>query len=184
MSILVIWSSPNTDGLTAAAADHIVQGIHAAGAEADVIHLNAKNVSMCRACGNSWGTCLSQGKCVIDDDFEEIYRAIIDCDALVLISPVYWHDISENMKALVDRMRRCDPFTNHALVGKKCMLVACAGGTGNGAISCLRKMEAFASHLKMQPLERIPVIRFNREYMLPALRGAGEMFARHHEDWK
>ena len=34
------------------------------------------------------------------------------------------------------------------------------------------------------PLERIPVIRFNKEYMLPALRSAGEMFARHYEDWK
>ena len=105
MPILVIWSSPNTDCLTAAAAGQVVQGIQAAGAQAEVIHLNSKNVSMCRACGNSWGTCLSHGKCVIDDDFQQIYQAIQDCDALVLVTPVYWHDVSENMKALVDRMR-------------------------------------------------------------------------------
>lgn len=34
MSILVVWSSPNTDGLTAAAKNKVIKGILAAGKEA------------------------------------------------------------------------------------------------------------------------------------------------------
>ncbi len=102
----------------------------------------------------------------------------------MLVTPVYWHDMAENMKALLDRMRRCEPFTNHYLEGKRCMLVACAGGTGNGAVKCLRTMEETLGHMKMVPLERLPIIRFNKDYMLPALFHAGEMFAQQFEDWK
>ena len=29
----------------------------------------------------------------------------------------------------------------------------------------------------MKPVERLPVIQFNKSYMLPALEGAGETFA-------
>ena len=40
MGILVIWSSPNVDGLTAAAKDRVLAGIRGAGREAEEIHLN------------------------------------------------------------------------------------------------------------------------------------------------
>ena len=184
MAILVVWASPNMDGLTASAKNQIVSGIEAAGKEADVIHLNRKRIEMCKRCGNGWGTCLSEGKCILNDDFAEVYAAFQNAEAIVLVTPVYWHDMAENMKALLDRMRRCEPFTNHYLEGKRCILVACAGGTGNGAVKCLRTMEETLGHMKMVPLERLPIIRFNKEYMLPALFHAGEMFARHYSDWK
>ncbi len=61
MAILVVWASPNMDGLTASAKDQVVRGIEAAGKEAEVIHLNRKRIEMCKRCGNGWGTCLSEG---------------------------------------------------------------------------------------------------------------------------
>jgi hypothetical protein len=146
--------------------------------------IGKSNVYMCKSCGNGWGTCFSAGKCVLQDDFAEVYEAFQRAEAIVLVTPVYWHDMSENMKALLDRMRRCEPFTNHYMEDKRCMLVACAGGTGRGAVKCLRTMEETLGHMKMVPLERLPIIRFNKEYMLPALFHAGEMFARHYSDWK
>ncbi len=184
MAILVVWSSPNMDGLTASAKNQIVSGIEAAGREVEVIHLNCKHINMCKACGNGWGTCLSDGVCILKDDFADVYNAFQRADAIVLITPVYWHDMSENMKALLDRMRRCEPFHNHYLAEKRCMLIACAGGTGKGAVKCLRTMEETLGHMKMIPLERLPIIRFNKDYMLPALAGAGRMFAEHYADWK
>ena len=57
-------------------------------------------------------------------------------DRIVLITPVYWHDLAENLKCLLDRMRRCETDHNYHLQGKQCMLIACAGGTGLGAIQC------------------------------------------------
>jgi len=184
MSILVLWASPNLDGLTATAKDRVVAGIRAAGKEAEVIHLNSKQIQMCRACGSSWGTCLSKGSCVIRDDFEEIYTSLRKAESFVIITPVYFHDMAETFKAFLDRLRRCEPYHNRYLEGKRCMLVACAGGTGNGPIRCLRVLEECMAQLLVQPLERIPVIRFNREYMLPALESAGKQFAENYDTWK
>ena len=58
------------------------------------------------------------------------------------------------------------------------MLVACAGGTGRGAIQCLVHLETTLGHMEMISLERLPVIRFNQSYMLAALCSAGKAFAK------
>lgn len=183
MAILVLWSSPNTDGLTAAVKDKVVDEIHAAGKEAVEIHLNKKKVDLCRACERGWGKCHSEGKCILRDEFQEIYDAIRQSDAVVFITPVYWHDISENLKAFLDRLRRCETFHNHYLADKRCMLIACAGGTGNGTIECLDQMEKTMRHMGLVPLERLPITRFSCEYMIPAFAEAGKMFAEHYADW-
>lgn len=57
------------------------------------------------------------------------------------------------------------------------MLVACAGGTGLGAISCLSHMEDVLSHMQIAAVDRLPIIQFNKQYLLPALTGAGKAFA-------
>ena len=184
MAFLVVWSSPNTDGLTAASKDQVIAGIRAAGKEVEEIHLNRKKIELCAACGNGWGTCISKGCCVKKDDFQEIYDAFREAEGIILVTPVYWGDLSENLKALLDRIRRCEPFTNHWLNGKRCLLVACAGGSGNGTISCLDRMETTMRHMGVQALDRLPITRFSREYMLPAMRAAGEQFAGNVETWK
>lgn len=177
MAILVVWASPNKDGLTAAAKDRILEGIHAAGGEVEALHLNELKINACLACGQGWGDCRSKGRCIIQDDFLDVYNRFVDADRIVLITPVYWHDLAENLKCLLDRMRRCETGHNHHLQGKQCLLIACAGGTGLGAIQCLHNMEETLSHMRMVTLDRLPVIQFNKAYMLPALVGAGKAFA-------
>ena len=81
------------------------------------------------------------------------------------------------MKAFLDRLRRCETAHIHFLSKKRCFLVACAGGTGLGAVECLHNMEETLKHMGMRAYDRIPVIRYNREYMLPALETAGEVYA-------
>lgn len=175
--VAVIWSSPNTDGLTAAAKDQLVCGLKEVGAEVQEIHLNRKKLEHCRACGNGWGTCNKQGTCVIKDDFAEIYEALKAADGIAWISAVYWSDMTECFKAFLDRLRRCDATHNHALAEKRCLLAACAGGTGRGTLECLTQLERGLTHMGMRAYDRIPVVRFNRDYMLPALREAGKIYA-------
>ena len=45
--VVVIWSSPNTDGLTASAKDRFIKGLELAGAEIEEIHLNSKHLDQC-----------------------------------------------------------------------------------------------------------------------------------------
>lgn len=177
MKIAVLWSSPNTDGLTAAAKNKFIAGAIKSGSEIEEIHLNKLNINHCMACGDGLGACYSQGKCVLKDDFAQIYAKLAEADAIVIITAVYWFDLTECMKAFIDRLRRCDAFYNHLLENKKCFLVACAGGSGNGPIQCLNKMEETLKHMKMVAYDRIPVVRFNKDYVLPMLEYAGETFA-------
>ena len=44
--VAVIWSSPNTDGLTASAKDQFLNGLKEAGADIEEIHLNRANIVM------------------------------------------------------------------------------------------------------------------------------------------
>ena len=178
MKVLVLWSSPNTDGLTASAKDRVMEGLAAAGIETEEIQLNAQDLHHCAACGNGFGTCRSEGTCVQQDDFAAIYGKLTEADGIVLVTAVYWHDVTECMKAFLDRLRRCEANHNHFLKEKPCLLAACAGGSGNGAVECLRAMEKYAAHLGLVPCDRLPVIRFNKAYMLPALAEAGQAFGK------
>lgn len=38
-------------------------------------------------------------------------------------------------------------------------------------------MEEALKHMGMRAYDRVPVIRFNKEYMLPALENAGEIYS-------
>ena len=82
MKTVVIWSSPNKDGLTAAAKDCFVKGLKNRGMEVEEIHLNALSVEHCRACGNGWGLCAKEGRCVIADDFAAVYEKLVKADGI------------------------------------------------------------------------------------------------------
>jgi multimeric flavodoxin WrbA len=44
----------------------------------------------------------------MDDDFAALHHRMLDADAYILVSPVYWGDLSETAKAFMDRVRRCE----------------------------------------------------------------------------
>ena len=177
MKVVILWSSPNTDGLTASAKEHLKKGLISKDCEVEEIHLNRCKIEHCRACGNGWGTCNKNGTCVIKDDFSEIYDKLVKADGIVFVTAVYWSDMTECFKSFFDRMRRCDASYNHFLKDKRCVLVACAGGTGRGTLECLSHLEMGLTHMGMRAYDRIPVVRYNKDYMLPALEAAGSTYA-------
>ena len=174
--VAVVWSSPNTDGLTASAKNQFVRGLRDLGIAVEEIHLNQKKIEHCRACGDGWGNCLHEGSCVLRDDFSEIYRSLVEADGIVWISAVYWWEMTECFKAFFDRLRRCEGMKNRFLAEKRCVLIACAGGTGRGVIDCLQQFERGLTHMGMRVYDRIPVERYNKGYMLPALYQAGKTY--------
>ena len=174
--VAVIWSSPNTDGLTATAKNQFIKGLVEAGAQVEEIHLNKKKLEHCRACGNGWGTCIRTGNCVLKDDFAEIYQKLAEADGIVFVSAVYWSEMTECFKAFFDRLRRCEAMRNRYLAEKCCVLIACAGGTGRGGTDCLLQFEKGISHMGMKAYDRISVVRYNQDYVLPMLPEAGKVY--------
>lgn len=182
MRVSVIWSSPNQEGLTNTAAKMFMKGLENAGAEINEIWLNRKHIEHCAACKNGWGNCRENGECSFKDDFAQVYKELTESDGIVFVSAVYWSDMTECMKAFIDRLRRCEATKNHFLAEKRCILVACAGGTGRGTLECLHQMEMALTHMNMRAYDRIPVIRYNSDYVLPSLEKAGEVYAERLKD--
>ena len=174
--ILVLWSSPNDNGLTAAAKDAVCAGVEESGAAVEAVKLNSLKLEHCRACGSGWGTCRATGKCVIDDDFAQVYEQMAAAEALVFVTAVYFHDMTEQYKALIDRLRRCETRYNHWFEGKSCLLVACAGGSGRGASKGLWNLDEAVTRMGLKAVDRLQVVQFNRGYMLGALKSAGRTF--------
>lgn len=176
MKILVLSASPNIDGLTQACAEAALTGIRQAGHLADDVRLNDLAVGMCEACGNGWGTCSTLHRCQIEDDFQAVHAKAIEADGLVLVSPVYWGEMSESAKAFTDRLRRCEATDgkDSRLAGKPVLAVAAAGGTGGGMITCLQSMERWILHVRARTFDLIPVNRWSREYKLETIRAAAQ----------
>lgn len=174
MNVLVLSSSPNTDGLTAACAAAAIQGVQQAGGQAEEIRLNDLNIGLCQACDDGWGICRSEHRCDQADDFQAVHTRAIAADALVLVTPVYWGEMSESAKAFTDRLRRCEATLGEAsrLAGKPVIAVAAAGGSGGGMITCLASMERWIQHTRARVFDLIPVNRWSRDYKLATISAA------------
>ncbi len=176
MKVLVFSSSSNTDGLTAACAVAAREGIQQAGSEAEEIRLNDLSIGSCAACDDGWGTCRNAHHCDVLDDFQPLHARTLKADAYVFVTPVYWGDLSESMKAFTDRLRRCEALRSEesGLYQKPIIMVAAAGGSGNGLITCLASQERWIQHIHARKWDFIPINRWNREYKLDTLRSAAE----------
>jgi len=174
--VAVITSSPNKDGLTAACGNHARRGAEEAGAEVDEIDLNFYELLRCGACGTGYGTCRTDHCCQAEDDFGGLHKRLLTADAYIVVSPVYWGDMSESAKAFFDRVRRCEATLREEsrLKGKPCIGVAAAGGGGGGTITCLLTMQQFFNHVRSEIFDLITITRKSREYKLHAIESAGK----------
>jgi len=176
MRVLVIQSSPNRDGLTAACAAAVAEGARRAGAQVEDVRLNDLDIERCDACGNGWGTCLKEHRCQQGDGFEALHERVAATDAYAIVTPVYWGQPSETAKAFLDRLRRCEATrgAKSSMAGKWALVIAAAGGGGGGTLTCLSTLEQFLHHVGARPFDLIGITRRNREYTLEAIRRAAE----------
>jgi multimeric flavodoxin WrbA len=174
MKVLVVTSSPNADGLTAACGEVARQGIVDGGSRARVINLNDCAIERCAVCNNGWGPCLSEHRCALTDDLARLQDMFAEAEAYVWLTPVYFGDPSEPMKALFDRLRRCEATKpkGNALSDKPTICVAVAGGSGSGAVHCLSHMERWIQQLGATTFDLISVTQKTREYQLETIHDA------------
>jgi len=176
MKIMLIQSSPNKDGLTSACAFAAEEGIRKSGGEVEEIYLNELNIDHCHACNDGWGTCRKEHKCQELDDFQALHLSMAQADGYVIVTPVYWGDLSESAKAFTDRLRRCEAPQDEGksiMFNKPVIVVAAAGGSGRGTITCLLSLERWIQHVQGRVFDLLPVNRWSREYKITAIYAAG-----------
>lgn len=96
--IVVITGSPRKNGNSFAMTDAFIKAAEEKGHAVTRFDAALKKVGGCRACE----TCFSTGKaCTFDDDFNAIAPAILEADAIVFTTPVYWYSIPHRSRALL-----------------------------------------------------------------------------------
>ena len=99
MRILAINGSPRKGGNTETLLDAVVAGAQEAGAITSKVELRELDVSPCRACD----ACKRTGKCIQNDDMQNILSQMKENDIWVLGTPVYWWGPTAQLKAFIDR---------------------------------------------------------------------------------
>ncbi len=99
MYLLGISGSPKAGGLTDLLLDKVLDAAKASGAHTEKIILNDLDFKACQECGG----CDHSGVCVLKDDMKPIYEKLSKADAVAVASPIYFGNISAQLKAMIDR---------------------------------------------------------------------------------
>ena len=99
-NILVISASLRNGSNSDMLADEFMRGALESGNKAEKITLRGKSINFCKGCL----ACQKTGKCVLADDVQAITEKVRDADIVVFATPIYYYEMSGQMKTLIDRM--------------------------------------------------------------------------------
>ena len=99
MKALGISGSPRPDGNCMLITDHALQAMAEEGFEIELISLAGLRIEGCTACES----CAGQERCIIDDDLMPIYEKMLEADAIIISTPVYFGSATARVKGLLER---------------------------------------------------------------------------------
>jgi NAD(P)H-dependent FMN reductase len=192
MKAMIISGSRNPEGRTALLINALCRGVESGGGETEIIYLPKMDIEVCRQCNSDgWGICRDEDRCIIDDDFPSILEKISKADVTVFANPVYFGDLSESMKAFLDRLRRVKskiprqpvdpnvpmpgPFNNDA--GPIAMGLCYAGGSGNGTTISSMNLERILMFCGFDVVDMLPARRENLDNKLIIAGQTGKWLA-------
>ncbi len=126
MKIVAVLGSPRPKGNSALMAEAFLEVARERGADIEVYRLNQMDIKGCQGCGQ----CKAASEiCVVEDDLTPVYESIRGADLLVLASPVYFGDLSAQMKCFWDRTYAWfnPDFTSRLAPGKKSVIFLAQG---------------------------------------------------------
>ena len=100
MKIVLLTGSHREDGTSFLLADNFIKGAQEAGHEVFRFNAAFKNIHGCNGCD----VCGMNGPCVQKDDIEnELINQLVNCDMIVLCSPMYFFGMTAQLKTCIDR---------------------------------------------------------------------------------
>ena len=106
MKLLAINGSPRKTWNTATLLKKSVEGAASQGAATELIHLydmNFRGCISCFACKTIGGE--SYGRCTVKDDLTPIFEKVLETDALILGSPIYFGSVTGEMQSFLERLQ-------------------------------------------------------------------------------
>ncbi|MDF2472820.1 MAG: multimeric flavodoxin WrbA [Anaerocolumna sp.] len=105
MKVIAVNGSPRKGGNTAVWLQNALKGAKINGAETELINLyelQFKGCTSCFACKRKGNHC--NGICAIKDDIRGVLEKILTCDVLLLGSPIYFANVTGEMRSFLERL--------------------------------------------------------------------------------
>ena len=133
-NVLVITTSLRKGENSEILADKFIRGATVSNNNVEKINLIGKSIAFCRGCLS----CQKTQRCVIQDDTIALAEKILNTDVVVFATPIYYYEMSRQMKTLLDR---CNPIFPSDYTFRDVYLLATAADeepkSVNGAVKCL-----------------------------------------------
>lgn len=98
-NVLIISTSLRNNANSEILAHETERGAKDAGHNVEFVTLKDKDIKFCKGCL----ACQKLGHCVINDDANAITEKMLNSDVIVWATPVYYYEMSGQMKTMIDR---------------------------------------------------------------------------------
>ena len=123
-NVLIISTSLRGGSNSELLAKECAKGAEEAGNCVELLSLKGKKIQYCIGCLS----CIKTGKCVQKDDAPEIMEKLRRADVLVFATPIYYYEMSGQMKTLLDRM---NPLYSSDYAFREVYMIATAADGGD-----------------------------------------------------
>jgi len=142
-------ASPRKNGNSTILALKAAEGVEAEGGKADVVRIADLKIAPCNACDS----CIvkPEAGCVIKDDMQPLYQKIKDAQGIIFATPVYWFNMSAQMKLFIDRAYAIQGKGCWAFTGKDVGVILTYGDEdvfASGGINALRSFQDIFAYVR------------------------------------
>ena len=123
-NVLIISTSLRGGSNSELLAKECAKGAEEAGNRVELLSLKGKKIQYCIGCLS----CIKTGKCVQKDDATEIMEKLRRADVLVFATPIYYYEMSGQLKTLLDRM---NPLYESDYAFREVYMIATAADGGD-----------------------------------------------------
>ena len=118
MKVVGFAGSPRKNGNTDVLLQQVLDGAAGSGADVEKFYINDMNFRGCQGCGY----CKMNDTCKLKDDMVEAYDAIKAADAIVFAAPIYFSQMTGQMRLFLDRFYALvdSEHTSRISAGKGC----------------------------------------------------------------
>lgn len=148
--IVILNGSPRKKGNTSALVKKFTEGAESVGNTVTEFFLDKMNINGCKGCfgGHSSLEC----PCVQKDDMMQIYPAVKDSDVIVLATPLYYWNMSGQIRTAIDRLFALEENDGNLLRGNGRACVLLMAAAGNAFDDVLTYYNHLMEHLKWDNL--------------------------------
>ena len=151
--IIILNGSPRKKGNTSALAAEFTRGAKEAGHTVTEFFLDSMDIHGCKGCfgGHSSREC----PCVQKDDMMQIYPAVKGCDVIVLATPLYYWNMSGQIRTAVDRLFALEEGDGNLLRGHGRASALLMAAEGHGFEDVLAYYDHLMEHLRWKNLGHV-----------------------------